>query len=122
MPNIELHGLLNMQYGKKESHKINIRSSKSLHEENFIHDSRFFEQILVNALSSAVWLRETNVSFQIDSNRSLIELDIDLHEVEDILMTEYCLNKRGTEILQKSKSDKKIRMEYARLCISSYSR
>lgn len=98
----------------KACHEQNMRSSKKTLEQDFIRDSLFFEEILANELSSTVWPRETNVSFQVDSSRSLIELDVDLPEVEDIPMTEYRLNKKGTEILQKSKSDKKIRMEYAR--------
>ena len=98
----------------KDSHEQNFCSAKSIHENNFNSDVAFFEQLLSSALSSTNWPRETNVSFQVDIKKSLIELDVDLPEVEDIPAIEYCLNKRGTEVLDKTKTDKKIRMEYAR--------
>lgn len=98
----------------KDSHEQNLSNSKIIHEQNFLNDVAFFEQLLSDAFSSTVWPRETNVSFQVDIQQSLIELDVDLPEVEDIPTIEYRLNKRGTEILEKNKADKKIRMEYAR--------
>lgn len=98
----------------KDSHEQNVSNGKSVHENNFNSDVAFFEQLLSDTLYLTNWPRETNVSFQVNIQKSLIELDVDLPEVEDIPTIEYRLNKRGTEVLEKNKTDKKIRMEYAR--------
>lgn len=100
---------------KKDNFYLQNALSQSEVEKKFDKDNAFFEEKLGSALAKTVWPRETNISFEVDAQNKIIKLSVDLPEIEDIPNTNYKLNKRGTEILQKTKSAKQLRLEYARL-------
>lgn len=99
------------------------QSEKNLHEQRhsisetqalsqFRNDAAFFESVLGNDLSQIEWPRETIFSYEVTPSQSLVEIDVDLPEVEDIPTQIATINTRGINI--KNKSDKTIRLEYAR--------
>jgi hypothetical protein len=81
----------------------------------FFTDRNFFENKLNEALAVTEWPRETNISFEVILDQSLIIIDVDLPEFEDIPDVNFRLNKRGDRLLEKQKSGKQIRLEYAQL-------
>jgi len=100
---------------KKKNHQLDvIKASELTLKDSKVADS-FFEQILTEELMNTRWPRETLVSFEVDSINSVIKLEVDLPEVEDMPQNNYRINARQSEILAKKKSGKQIRLEYARL-------
>lgn len=100
---------------KKEKYNISNIHTESFLLNKFSSDNDFFEERLKSELYKTVWPRETIISFEIDSAKNKIRLAVDLPEIEDIPDINFKINKRGTEILKKTKSDKQLRLEYARL-------
>jgi hypothetical protein len=100
---------------KKDNYHVENTRSKNEVVKQFETDNAFFEEKLGSALAKTAWPRETNISFEVDAQNTIIKLSVDLPEIEDVPNTNYKLNKRGTEILQKIKSAKQLRLEYARL-------
>lgn len=100
---------------QKEIHNLAIKNSKNSLSEQFESNNNFFEEKLGLALNKTIWPRETNICFEVDAKNSLIKLDVDLPEIEDIACVNYRLNKKGSEILEKDKTAKQIRLEYAML-------
>lgn len=100
-------------------------SDKKAHEERtyvprdqivnaFLSDNTFFEHVLAHDLATIEWPRETIISYQVDVRRSLIQLDVDLPEIEDIPNKTAALNARQNGLNIKNKTDKTLRQEYAR--------
>ncbi|MFT6974649.1 MAG: hypothetical protein ACJA0E_000637 [Bermanella sp.] len=104
-----------MWKSKKESHHVENINSKNKILNKFESDNTFFENKLGTAFAKTGWLRETNISFEVESQNTIIKLAVNLSEIEDISNINYKLNKRNTEMLQKAKSTKQLRLEYARL-------
>lgn len=82
--------------------------------QRFAADLAFFEQVLSVDLSQLEWPRETTFTFEVDPQASLVKLDIDLPEIEDIPPQTAKLNASQTDLVVKDKSDKQLRLEYAR--------
>ena len=100
---------------QKEIHNLAIKNSENSLSEQFESNNNFFEEQLGLALNKTTWPRETNICFEVDAKNSLIKLDVDLPEIEDMPCVNYRLNKKGSEILEKDKTAKQIRLEYAML-------
>ena len=101
------------------------QSEKNLHEQRhsiseaqaltqFHSDTAFFENVLGNDLSQIEWPRETIISFEVTPTQSLVDIDVDLPEVEDMPDQVATINARGNGLNIKNKTDKTIRLEYAR--------
>lgn len=70
------------------------------------------EDILAYVLSDIDWPRETLVSYEVDGDLAIF--DVDLPEVEDMVDTQYEATPTGRSIKEKSLSDTRIRQDYAR--------
>jgi hypothetical protein len=70
------------------------------------------EAILDSVMSCMNWPRETSVSYEIRGD--LLSLDVDFPEVEDMPETEYSATESGRSLKEKSLSDTRRRMDYAR--------
>ncbi|MGL5334627.1 MAG: DUF4236 domain-containing protein [Enterovibrio sp.] len=82
--------------------------------DRFMTDAAFFEAILDETLQNTDWPRDTTISFEVIPEQSLIKLDVDLPEIEDLPHTTFTLNRQGTEIVEKEMTQKAIREAYAR--------
>ncbi len=100
-------------------------SDKKVHEERtnipreqiiqaFNADNTFFEHVLAHDLADIEWPRETIISYQVDVRRSLVQLDVDLPEIEDIPSKTASINARQNGLNIKNKTEKTLRQEYAR--------
>lgn len=101
------------QFDKNE-HETN--NSKSLDELTIIFDAdiTFFENVLGFDLSQLVWPRDTIVSYSVSPGGFHVDLDVDLPEVENIPAQTAVLNAKQNGLNIKAKTDKTLRMEYAR--------
>ncbi len=90
--------------------KIPVDDLKNL----FATDQAFFEQVLSIDLAQIEWPRETIFTFEVDPVNSIVSLDVDLPEIEDIPSQTASLNARKNGLIIKNKSDKQKRFEYAR--------
>jgi len=80
----------------------------------FNNDASYFESLLDEVLQLTDWPRETLVSFEVIPGESLIRLDVDLPEIEDMPQSSFGLNRSATEIVAKPMTQKAIRENYAR--------
>lgn len=98
----------------KKSHdeRTNIPRDQILN--SFLSDNTFYETVLAHDLATIEWPRETIISYQVDARKSLIQLDVDLPEIEDIPNKTASLNARQNGLNIKNKTDKTLRQEYAR--------
>ncbi|MEM7355449.1 MAG: DUF4236 domain-containing protein [Acidobacteriota bacterium] len=87
-------------------------------KENYESKIRVDEELMSDVLSARWkqldWPFETNISFDIAAAGRNLTLDIDLPEIEDLPQTTASLSADGRRLLEKSKSRKQIRQEYAR--------
>jgi hypothetical protein len=60
------------------------------------------------------WPRETIISFEVIPEASLVRLDVDLPEIEDLPQATFALNRQGTQIIEKEMTQKAVRAAYAR--------
>ena len=97
-----------------DRHQEGLTSSEAQANSRFITDSAFFEAILDEALQNTDWPRDTAISFEVLSEKSLIKLDVDLPEIEDLPQSTFALNRQGTEIIEKKMTQKAVREAYAR--------
>ncbi|ABM04294.1 conserved hypothetical protein [Psychromonas ingrahamii 37] len=102
-------------HSDKTEHDHTRLQNQSQINELFSTDRNFFENKLNEALALTEWPRETNISFEVILDQSLMIIDVDLPEFEDIPEVNFRLNKKGDGLLEKQKSGKQIRLEYAQL-------
>lgn len=95
-------------------HQEALTSSAAQASSRFISDAPFFEALLDETLQSTDWPRDTAISFEVLPEQSLIKLDVDLPEIEDLPQSSFTLNRAGTEIVEKDMTQKAIREAYAR--------
>ena len=103
----------NWQFEAQE-HEKNSALTVSVAREQFRSDARFFEDCLAEVLSQTEWPRETLVTFEVRPDESMVWLDIDLPEIEDMPDKVYSVNARGTDITEKTMTQKAVRESYAR--------
>ena len=103
----------NWQHEANE-HTVKLKSSQSNAQQQFLSDSAWFESVLSEVLSQTEWPRETLVTFEVKPEQSVVMLDADLPEIEDMPDKIYSVNARGTEITEKAMSQKAQRENYAR--------
>lgn len=60
--------------------------------EQFRSDARYFEDCLAEVLSQTEWPRETLVTFEVRPDESMVWLDVDLPEIEDMPDKVYVVN------------------------------
>lgn len=96
------------------AHEANTSASTDTLKNRFLSDQAFFEQVLSIDLAQLQWPRETTITFEVDPRASLVKLDVDLPEVEDIPPQTATLNARQNDLIVKDKSDRQVRLEYAR--------
>ncbi|MCU8005287.1 DUF4236 domain-containing protein [Shewanella sp. SM96] len=95
-------------------HQESLTSSEAQANSRFISDAAFFEAILDETLQNTDWPRDTAISFEVLPEQSLIKLDVDLPEIEDLPQSIFTLNRQGTEIIEKDMTQKAVREAYAR--------
>ncbi len=78
------------------------------------NDTDFMEIVLENAFNSLSWPRETIVSYEIDNNGSLVWIDVDLPEIEDLPQKVATLAANGKKLNIKNKPKKQLQLEYAK--------
>jgi hypothetical protein len=75
-------------------------------------DTVVMEGVLLEALGSIEWPRETLVSFEIVDNGETVLLDVDLPEIEDMPTQEAHVNSRGLHLKLKDRSQTQLRLDY----------
>lgn len=90
----------NWQFDAQEYNK-NSALTAGVAREQFRSDARFFEDCTAEVLSQTEWPRETLVTFEVRPDASMVLLDIDLPEIEDMPDKMYGVNARGTDITEK---------------------
>lgn len=103
----------NWQYEAK-CHQEAIDASTANVVYRFTNDASYFESLLDEVLQLTDWPRETQVSFEVIPSESLIHLDVDLPEIEDMPQSSFSLNRSKTEIIEKPMTQKAVRENYAR--------
>ena len=98
----------------KKAHDERTNMPRAQILNSFLSDNTFYEHVLAHDLATIEWPRETIISYQVDARRSLIQLDVDLPEIEDIPNKTASFNARQNGLNIKSKTDKTLRQEYAR--------
>ncbi|CUB06668.1 DUF4236 domain-containing protein [Marinomonas fungiae] len=99
---------------ESSNHQAMITTNIEIALGRFDSDSVFFETILDDALQNTDWPRDTSISFEVLPEQSLIKLDVDLPEIEDLPQSYFILNRQRTEIVKKEMTQKAIRETYAR--------
>ncbi|WP_241576356.1 DUF4236 domain-containing protein [Rosenbergiella collisarenosi] len=82
-------------------------------DRRFEVDSTYFESLLTEELQLTDWPRETLVTFQVEPENSVVMIEVDCPEAEDIPTSTVRVNTKGTEIIEKEISQKAIRERYA---------
>jgi hypothetical protein len=74
------------QYANWQFELRNMKNSLTagVAREQFRSDARFFEDCLAEVLSQTEWPRETLVTFEVRPDESMVWLDVDLPEIEDM--------------------------------------
>ncbi|HAT1642273.1 TPA: DUF4236 domain-containing protein [Raoultella ornithinolytica] len=103
----------NWQYEAQE-HEKNSSITADVARKQFRSDARFFEDCLAEMLSQTEWPRETLVTFEVRPDESMVWLDVDLPEIEDMPDKVYVVNAKGTDITEKTMTQKAVRESYAR--------
>ena len=78
-------------------------------------DPAAMEVMLGNILSTLPWARETNVCFDFGVDRTSLELDVDLPEIEDLPNRIASVATKGIRVNFKKRTDGEIRRDYMRL-------
>jgi len=81
-------------------------------EEALRTDTEVMSAVLANAFSTLSWPRETAVSFEVRDKGSLVLLDVDLPEVEDMPDQEAVVNRTQLRLNKKVRSAKAVRLDY----------
>lgn len=97
-----------------DEHATRLASAHADASLQFGTDTVFFESWLAGVLSETEWPRETLVTFAVKPEQSVIILDVDLAEIEDMPDKIYSVNARGTALTEKAMTQKALREHYAR--------
>ncbi|WP_312409939.1 DUF4236 domain-containing protein [Pseudescherichia sp.] len=97
-----------------EKHEARLATAESDAQHQFCTDTAFFESYLAGVLTETEWPRETLVTFEVKPEQSTVLLDVDLAEIEDMPDKIFSMNARGTELTEKSMTQKTQRENYAR--------
>ena len=101
-----------------EKNKQDFENRETYYSENFTHllenDLEFMESTLEKTLNNLSWPRETIVSYEIDNHGSLVWVDIDLPEIEDLPQKIATLAASEKKLNIKSKPKKQLQLEYAK--------
>lgn len=81
-------------------------------EQSLVGNQEAMESVFEEVLAQIAWPRETLISYQVEESGSVLCLDIDLPEVEDMPRVEASIAARGVKINIRNKSDTQIRKEY----------
>lgn len=97
----------------KQTHKRHETAMKKFFAGNIYNDIKLMDETLQSALNSLLWPRETLISYEITESGTLVWLDVDLPEIEELPQKEAALAASGRKLNIKNKSQKKLREEYA---------
>jgi len=81
-------------------------------EEDRLHDVEAMNRFLGEVLQTIIWPKETLVSFEVENQGSLVYMDVDLPEIEDMPETEVSVNKRDFQLTTKEISNTQKRKNY----------
>ncbi len=88
------------------------RASRELLEARVLSDVNAMEEVLEGALKGITWPRETAVSAEINDGGSLVLLDVDLPEIQDMPKATASVSQSGHKLNIKEMSPKKIQQLY----------
>ena len=77
-------------------------------------DEGFMGEVLSAEIEHLDWPRETRIDFQIDARRLCVQLNVDIPELDAMPRRSARLGANGQRLLVKNKSQKQIRLDYAR--------
>lgn len=98
----------------REAHLLEIETAERTHGEALVSDEDYASQALQAAISDLEWPRETLTSFELETDKGRVWLDVDLPEIEDMPQRVATLAASGRKLNVKAKSQKALRLEYAR--------
>lgn len=98
----------------REAHLSEIEKAERVHLEAMVGDEDYASKALEAAISDLEWPRETLTSFELQIDKARVWLDVDLPEVEDLPQRVATLAASGRKLNVKAKSQKALRLEYAR--------
>ena len=104
---------------KWKSEKERYEEKQKHYEENFdtlifSDDTELMEILLEEVLENISWPRETLISYEIDDKGKTVWLDVDLPEIEDLPQKVSTIAANRKKLNIKNKSQKQLRMEYAK--------
>lgn len=98
--------------------KQEYEAKEKYFEENFFEllktDTQFMEYFLEEVLHSLEWPRETIVSYDLDNDGTVIWIDVDLPEIEDLPQKIANIAATGRKLNIKNKAKKQLQLEYAK--------
>ncbi len=101
-----------------EQNKAEYDDKEKYYEENFSTvidtDIDFMEKIVEEVFDSLSWPRETIVSYEIDNEGSVVWIDVDLPEIEDLPQKVASIAASGKKLNIKNKAKKQLQLEYAK--------
>lgn len=100
---------------RANEHLRRIDNLRALGERVSHGDMNAMEAIFGNILSTLPWPRETDVAFEIDDNRTRLNLDVDFPEIEDMPNRIAAVSSRGIRVNFKNRTEAQLRRDYARL-------
>lgn len=98
----------------REAHLSEIEKAERVHREALVTDENYASQTLEAAISDLEWPRETLTSFELEIDKARVWLDVDLPEIEDMPQRVATMAASGRKLNVKAKSQKAMRLEYAR--------
>lgn len=105
---IQAWNKLRKSFDAKEKQQIELLQSR------LGQDVDTMEQFFSEQIAKISWPRETDVSLEISSNGTLMNLDVDLPEIEDLPTQSASAPQRGWKVSIKAISEKQRRLNYAR--------
>lgn len=99
---------------KKTQHQQLQETGEFEHREALSRDVDYAAAALEKTMQTLSWPRETLISFQLDFGASIVWLDVDLPEIEDLPDRIASIAASGKKLNVKAKPQKTLRLEYAR--------
>jgi hypothetical protein len=103
---------------KWNSQKEDYERKEKYYEENFSTvirtDMEFMEKIIEEVFDSLSWPRETIISYEINNEGSVVWVDVDLPEIEDLPQKVATIAASGKKLNIKNKTKKQLQLEYAK--------
>lgn len=97
---------------RREEHERRETQRRRGHEEERFTNPKVMEQLLDERLGCLNWPRETTVSYQLRDAGTVLWMDIDLPEIEEMPREAVQVAARGVRLNVKRKSDTQVRTEY----------